>query len=103
MIESFVESVETLQGRKMNCECALSRNYLTSNKPSCCLNGNYKSVQCIGGLCFCVDEYGRQVWEETEQSNSHNLPCWTENPSWTKYDFCCDSESYSKDDWCYEA
>ena len=57
-IETFVGDRSRISGRKMNCECALTREYLSvgSVKPSCCKNGNFKNPQCISGLCFCVDQ-----------------------------------------------
>ena len=103
MIESFEGSVDTLMGRKMNCECALARYHLTQNKPTCCANGNYESMRCFSGMCYCVDEFGRQVGEETEQTNSPNLPCDPTNSNRNRNDFCCESEDpYSTDDWCFE-
>ena len=53
----------------MNCECALTREYLAdgSVKPSCCPNGNFRPRQCISGLCYCVDQYGRQYGLEVDQ------------------------------------
>ena len=99
MIESFEGSDETLSGRKMNCECALARNYLTSSKPKCCANGNYKSIQCIGGLCYCVDEYGRQVGGEVEQTEQDQLECYINEK---RYDYCCEDGPYDDEDWCKE-
>ena len=98
MIESFEGSTNTLSGQKMNCECALARKYLTSSKPKCCQNGNYKSTQCNGGLCYCVDEYGRQLGGEVDQANQRQLECYAEVE---KFDYCCEQYTYTKGDWCY--
>ena len=102
MIESFEGSDETLSGRRMNCECALARNYLTSSKPKCCDNGNYQSIQCMGGLCYCVDEYGRQIGEEVEQTDQHQLKCYEDNDAEKKFDYCCelDPDRYDEGAWC---
>ena len=92
MIEAFKGFMNNSNAQKMNCECALARNYLTTSKPKCCTNGNYQSIQCIGGLCYCVDEYGRQLGEEVDQSNQNELAC---------NDYCCESNVYVEGDWCY--
>ena len=104
MIESFMGSDDTLKGRKMNCECGLARNYLTSSKPKCCENGNFQAIQCMGGLCYCVDLYGRQVGGEVEQVDQDQLDCAKESEK-HKYDYCCELApgNYTLGDWCYEA
>ena len=96
-IENFKGSMETLSGWKMNCECAMARTHLEDNKPKCCPNGNYESMQCVGGLCYCVDEYGRQTSDEVDQILSNELNC---------SDYCCESDDvppYAPDDWCYDS
>lgn len=92
-IEEFKSKVDSLQGRKMNCECAQARHYMTNNLPSCCPNGNYRGRQCVAGMCYCVDEFGRQIGQEEEQSSGlpENCP-----------DYCCDEGPYKEDSFCYE-
>ena len=107
IIESFSGSDDSLDGRKMNCECALARNYLTNNKPKCCENGNYQAIQCMGGLCYCVDEYGRQVGGEVEQVDQSQLDCFENDlPEHVnhQFDYCCELApgNYTSGDWCYE-
>ena len=62
-IEGFSAHSGTPEGASMNCECAFARRYLSEGvpRPTCCPNGNYRNVQCLGGLCYCVDKFGRQV------------------------------------------
>ena len=101
-IEEFSQSLDMLSGRKMNCECALSRHYSINSKPKCCDNGNFRPMQCMGGLCYCVDQYGRQIGEEIEQTKSDQLPCSESNIEYKKNDFCCDLGPYSIGQWCFE-
>ena len=108
IIESYFESEDALEGRKMNCECALARLYLTDSKPKCCENGNYKAIQCMGGLCYCVDEYGRQVGEEVEQTDQSQLECYQneEEGQSHQYDYCCElsAGNYTvPTDFCFES
>ncbi len=97
VIEEF-EGIDTNipEGRAMNCECAMTREYLSSGsqKPECCKNGNYAGMQCVAGLCFCVDAYGRQVGLEVEQADANEkLQC---------EDYCCESNDiYEDTDFCY--
>ena len=51
-IDNFSGNRTQLSGRKMNCECALTREYLSlgSVKPTCCPNGNFQAHQCISGF-----------------------------------------------------
>ncbi len=96
VIESYRDiDSNTPEGRAMNCECALAKEYLAlgSRKPECCANGNYKGMQCVAGLCFCVDQYGRQTQLEVDQMDANSLNC---------PDFCCDKDSYDPLDFCYE-
>ena len=86
-------SIESLQGRKSNCECAQARHYMTHNKPKCCSNGNYVGRQCLTGMCFCVDQFGRQTGPEVEQNDAESLNC---------PDFCCQESDYKEKDFCYE-
>ena len=68
-IDKFGGKRTQLSGRKINCECALTRDNLSvgSVKPTCCENGNFEGRQCISGLCFCVDQFGRQIGMEVDQ------------------------------------
>ena len=72
-----------------------------------CENGNYQSIQCMGGLCYCVDEYGRQVGGEVEQVDQSQLDCFENDlpdNEHHQFDYCCElgPGNYTTDDWCYE-
>ena len=61
----------------------------------------------MGGLCYCVDEYGRQVGEEVEQTDQSQLECYQneEENQPHKYDFCCElsAGNYTVGDFCFES
>lgn len=91
-IEDFLNiPSDSKQGKSMNCECALARNYLNeySRKPVCCSNGNFVSKQCVAGFCFCVDQYGRQISQEKDQIE--DITC---------QDFCCEQNNYPENHFC---
>lgn len=73
------------------------------SRPRCCPNGNFKSLQCFAGLCYCVDEFGRQMDTEIDQNLADTLDCY-DVISHTKFDYCCDqpSEKYQDGDFCFE-
>lgn len=43
--------------------------------PQCCKNGNFRTIQCRRGQCYCVDSDGRQV--EKENTDVTRLSCYT--------------------------
>lgn len=50
----------------MNCNCArdqsdYQKNGLVGKMFMCEGNGNYKRVQCLGSVCFCANEFGKQI------------------------------------------
>jgi hypothetical protein len=60
-------------------ECARTRFWLTNQKlakPICCSNGNYRPIQCRGGVCFCVDDDGNQTGLEVQENNLTELQCY---------------------------
>ena len=74
-IESFGAVSTSAAGVIMNCECAFERRYSVSGAtlPTCCSNGNFRSIQCKAGWCFCVDLYGRQLSKEVDQLHVDDL------------------------------
>ncbi|KAI5643687.1 thyroglobulin type-1 repeat domain-containing protein [Phthorimaea operculella] len=59
----------------MNCKCAETSLLMESSieRPICCKNGNFRTIQCRRGLCRCVDSDGRQHGQESEDVSK--LPC----------------------------
>ncbi|KAG5679876.1 hypothetical protein PVAND_009413 [Polypedilum vanderplanki] len=81
-IEEFVVLKNSTDFEKMHCKCARARNLLMKNKfleiPECCINGNYKSIACRRGFCFCVNEDGKQVSIEVIDLHKDKLPCFND-------------------------
>nr|XP_049700558.1 uncharacterized protein LOC110373801 [Helicoverpa armigera] len=63
----------------MNCNCAQTANIMRTSpeRPVCCKNGNFRTIQCRRGMCRCVDEYGRQTAQE--QADVTKLECYTDD------------------------
>uniref|UniRef100_A0A182IU70 Uncharacterized protein n=1 Tax=Anopheles atroparvus TaxID=41427 RepID=A0A182IU70_ANOAO len=92
LIERFQAPVNTRLAATMTCSelinagmrlsAALNRarKLLLDSKslevPECCPNGNYKSLACRRGECYCVDEDGTQVGIERPEKDKQNLPCY---------------------------
>ena len=76
-IEDYEAVIDPQEAFDMNCECAFARKYMDEGlaKPVCERNGNYRSYQCMGGRCYCVDKYGRQYEEEVDQLDIATLNC----------------------------
>lgn len=76
-IEDYEALPNTPEFEIMDCKCAQTSAIMLSSteKPVCCKNGNFRSVQCRRGLCRCVDEDGRQVAKEN--ADVTRLPCYT--------------------------
>lgn len=79
-IEEFSVAKDVPAARTMNCKCARARKLLMENNyqeiPECCPNGNYKSVACRRGFCYCVDDDGKQVSVEVIDIHRNKLPCY---------------------------
>ncbi|XP_046647985.1 uncharacterized protein LOC124338009 [Daphnia pulicaria] len=76
-IENF--EINKPDDSSMNCKCARTRFWLTNQKlakPICCSNGNYRPIQCRGGVCFCVDDDGNQTGLEVQENNLTELQCY---------------------------
>ncbi|XP_053621167.1 uncharacterized protein LOC128681368 [Plodia interpunctella] len=77
-IDNYSAAPGTPEFEDMDCKCALTSHIMTSNElPVCCKNGNFRSVQCRRGVCWCVDSDGRQVGSEAE--NIMLLGCFNVN------------------------
>lgn len=78
-IGEFSVPKDSEDARTMNCKCARARSMLESHKylelPDCCSNGNYKTLACRRGFCYCVDDDGRQVSVEVIDIHRNKLPC----------------------------
>lgn len=77
-IEDFEVGEDSASAKTMNCNCARSRYWLDSSKvskPTCCKNGNFRPIQCRGGVCFCVNSNGDQVGLEVPSANYASLNC----------------------------
>eukprot|EP00095_Tigriopus_kingsejongensis_P006709 maker-scaffold25_size650667-snap-gene-4.15 protein:Tk06709 transcript:maker-scaffold25_size650667-snap-gene-4.15-mRNA-1 annotation:"hypothetical protein DAPPUDRAFT_328375" len=74
-IESFEAEMDSAEAQTMNCECAITRKYVSEGlaKPTCEPNGNFRPYQCQAGQCFCVDKYGRQTKKEVDQLHIDEL------------------------------
>ncbi|KZS21200.1 uncharacterized protein LOC116920893 [Daphnia magna] len=81
-IEHFEIEKESANANSMNCKCARTRYWLTDQnvaKPFCCTNGNYRPIQCRGGVCFCVDPDGNQIGIEVQTDKLTELKCYQQN------------------------
>ncbi|CAB3241850.1 unnamed protein product [Arctia plantaginis] len=79
-IRNFEAKPGTEDFHNTDCKCAMT-SYLMGaahEKPVCCKNGNFRSIQCRRGLCYCVDSDGRQTTKEN--SDVTRLSCFT--PDW---------------------
>lgn len=78
-IEEFSIAKNSSDVQTMNCKCARARKLLTDNNyleiPECCPNGNYRSLACRRGFCYCVDIDGKQVSVEVIDIHRNKLPC----------------------------
>jgi Thyroglobulin type-1 repeat len=78
-IEDFVVAKNTTDAETMDCKCARARKLLMDGNyleiPECCPNGNYKSLACRRGFCYCVDANGKQVSVEVLDIHRNKLPC----------------------------
>ena len=57
----------------MNCECALALYDVSVYKAIgfklyCAPNGNYETIQCVGGSCACVNEHGDPLGHPVDSS-----------------------------------
>ncbi|XP_055532224.1 uncharacterized protein LOC129722641 [Wyeomyia smithii] len=79
VIEPFILEKGTAEAASMNCKCARARKMLLESNslevPDCCPNGNYKSLACRRGQCYCVDEDGNQIGVEKPAKYKSELDC----------------------------
>jgi hypothetical protein len=64
----------------MNCECALALYDVSVYKAIgfklyCAPNGNYETIQCVGGSCACVNEHGDPLGPSVPIYQKHLLRC----------------------------
>ncbi|XP_058831484.1 uncharacterized protein LOC131690044 [Topomyia yanbarensis] len=82
VIEPFIVERSSLSASQMNCKCARARKLLMENNslevPECCPNGNYKSLACRRGQCYCVDEDGNQTGVEKPAKQKKELDCFND-------------------------
>ncbi|XP_050673682.1 uncharacterized protein LOC126971410 isoform X2 [Leptidea sinapis] len=78
-IGDYEAHMNTPEYENMDCKCALTTELMTalSEKPVCCANGNFRTIQCYRGFCRCVDSDGRQIGREEREVN--RLQCFTSN------------------------
>lgn len=79
-IEDF--AANRWEAADMNCQCARDRHEyrqtgMIGKMFRCEDNGNYKKLQCLGSVCYCVDELGAKKEElgAVHISQSHKLEC----------------------------
>uniref|UniRef100_A0A1E1WTB8 Thyroglobulin type-1 domain-containing protein n=1 Tax=Pectinophora gossypiella TaxID=13191 RepID=A0A1E1WTB8_PECGO len=70
----------TQQFEDMDCKCAQTTAIMKAlnERPVCCNNGNFRTIQCRRGLCRCVDSDGKQYGRESDTVTS--LSCY--KPDW---------------------
>lgn len=61
-------------------ECALALYDVSSYKATgfklyCASNGNYETIQCMGGSCACVNEHGDPLGPSVPIYQKHLLRC----------------------------
>ncbi|XP_065346736.1 uncharacterized protein LOC135943991 [Cloeon dipterum] len=89
-LENFRVHRMSAEAAAMDCNCARARyllkkaedeSGLTVDLPECCPNGNFRRWQCVRGLCYCVDNHGRQLYKEVSEEDVEQLQCYNvDNP-----------------------
>ncbi|XP_055689094.1 uncharacterized protein LOC129793287 [Lutzomyia longipalpis] len=81
-IQNYAATKNSTEAENMTCNCARVELLLKQKKaleiPICCPNGNYPSLHCRRGLCYCIDENGNQISLEKPHEEIEELECYND-------------------------